>query len=329
VRTTTPTLAHADSASAGLAVVRPDRQGDSDLGAFLERLRAERSLLAQALLANGGILFRGFEVGNSEQFGEAVATLSDRDRLLDYRGGASPRRSLSDGRQPVYNSTEYPPDMELSLHNELSYSDAYPDRVYFFCLTEPQSGGETTWGDSRRILQALPHDLREEFERKGVRYVRNLPSGKGSGYSWQDVFACDDKGEVERYCSETGVTFQWLEGDLLRLTQTRPATAVHPETGDPVWFNQADGFHPSALDPATHAEMLAICGCEENFRLNVSYGDGTPIEASALSAIRQVIRKETRAHVWQAGDILLFDNLLTAHGRRPFVGPRRIAVAMS
>jgi alpha-ketoglutarate-dependent taurine dioxygenase len=34
-------------------------------------------------------------------------------------------------------------------------------------------------------------------------------------------------------------------------------------------------------------------------------------------------------HAWEAGDLLMLDNLLAAHGRRPFSGERRIAVAMS
>lgn len=32
---------------------------------------------------------------------------------------------------------------------------------------------------------------------------------------------------------------------------------------------------------------------------------------------------------WQRGDILVLDNVLTAHGRRPFVGPREILLAMA
>ena len=31
---------------------------------------------------------------------------------------------------------------------------------------------------------------------------------------------------------------------------------------------------------------------------------------------------------WQRGDIILLDNMLVAHGRDPFRGPRKIAVAM-
>jgi alpha-ketoglutarate-dependent taurine dioxygenase len=32
---------------------------------------------------------------------------------------------------------------------------------------------------------------------------------------------------------------------------------------------------------------------------------------------------------WNAGDLLLIDNVLVGHGRRPFVGDRRVLVAMS
>jgi alpha-ketoglutarate-dependent taurine dioxygenase len=35
------------------------------------------------------------------------------------------------------------------------------------------------------------------------------------------------------------------------------------------------------------------------------------------------------AFPWQKGDILMVDNMLAAHGREPFTGPRKIMVAMA
>lgn len=305
----------------------PDDEPSFD--ALLRLIREKEDSLGELLLIHGAILLRGWPVRSCDQFAELVERLSGRSGLLQYRGGASPRRSLSAGEQPVYNSTEYPPDMELSLHNELSYSSAWPDRIYFLCMTAPAEGGGTTLGDSRDILAGMPPAVRARFEAKGLLYIRNLPSGAGSGYSWQDAFGTSDREEVERHCAAIGAEHEWLGGDLLRLTEVRPATAVHPATGEEIWFNQADGFHPSALHPAIHAELLAECGTEDLFRLNVRYGDGTPIAPTDLAAVRQVIRRETRAHAWRPGDVLMLDNLLAAHGRRPFSGERRIAVAMS
>lgn len=310
-------------------VVLRDSGGEGSFGELLRLARERESFLDERLLSHGAILFRGWPVRSCEQFAELVEGMSGQGKLLQYRGGASPRRPLSAGGQPVYNSTEYPPDMELSLHNELSYSGAWPERIYFLCLTAPTRGGETTIGDSRRILARIPSPVRARFEAKGVRYIRNLPSGAGSGYSWQDAFGTGDRAEVERHCGAIGAEHEWLAGDLLRVMEVRPAIAVHPATLEEVWFNQADGFHPSALDPATHAELLALCGSEDFFRLNVAYGDGTPIDSSDLAAVRQAVRPESRPHAWQAGDILMLDNMLAAHGRRPFSGERRIAVAMS
>jgi alpha-ketoglutarate-dependent taurine dioxygenase len=310
-------------------VVQPENEEAASFPAFLDMLRSCESRLSECLLERGAILFRGYRIAGGEQFAEAVEAMAGRSRLLEYRGGASPRSPIPAGRRPIYNSTDYPPEMELSLHNELSYSDVYPERIYFFCLTAPEQGGETTLGDSRLILRNMSPAVRERFEEKGICYVRSLSSAKGSGYSWQDAFESEYPAEAERRCAEIGAQFEWLGGGILRVWQVRPATARHPRTGEEVWFNQADGFHPSALDPCTYAELLAQCGSEDLFRLNVAYGDGTPIEASALAEVRRVIREEARPHVWRAGDILMLDNMLAAHGRRPFRGARRIAVAMS
>ena len=238
-----------------------------------------------------------------------------------------PRRRI--GEQGLYSSTEYPPEMTLSLHNELSYADVWPSRLYFFCVEPAASGGETSLADSRAILDALDPALVEKFRALGIRYIRNLSPVKGLGYSWQEAFETDDPIEAERRCARIGADFEWRAGGVLRMSQVRPATAHHPATGEEVWFNQADGFHPSALDPATYRAALAEVGSEDAFRLNVAYGNGEPIERAALEHIRAVLRAQAVGHRWQRGDVVVLDNLLAAHGRLPFSGPRKIALAMT
>jgi alpha-ketoglutarate-dependent taurine dioxygenase len=267
-------------------------------------------------------------VADSARF-RRVATALARCGLRDYAGGASPRRTIGDAGGPVYTSTDYPPHLTLPLHNELSYSATHPDRIYFGCLVAPSSGGATTLGDSRRILEAMPAAIRDAFEAKGVQYIRLLSPEKGSGYSWQDAFRSDDRAELERRCGDTGAQWEWLENGFVRIIERRPALARHPVTGEAVWFNQAAGFHPAALDPAVHAELIRLHGDESRFRLNVRFGDGSLIPAETIREVAAVIAREALPHAWQAGDVLMLDNLLNAHGRAPFRGERRIAVAMS
>lgn len=278
-----------------------------------------RELFSRELLARGALLFRRFGVENVGDFESFARSFAEKD-LLDYAGGVSPRVSMS---KNVYTSTEYPPNLTLSLHNELSYSANYPRQLYFFCVVAPEIGGATTVGDSRRILRAIDPQIVDEFKRKKIRYDRNLSGEAGSGYSWQDAFETDDKRNVEQHCRRIGAEYEWKPNNSLRVSQTRPATAVHPQTGEEVWFNQADGFHPSNLNRETYELMRG------NFRLNACFGDGSPLDVAMLEHIREVLRRETVSVNWQQGDILIVDNILAAHGRMPFAGARRIVLAMT
>ena len=306
-------------------LIRP--AAGSDAQAAVGIATAQRDALSVQLLVSGALLFRGFKLRTTEEFGRLVDAFSGGSPRFGYAGGASPRGALEGGGGNVYNSTEYPPAIELSLHNELSYTDVYPNLLFFFCLIAPGQGGATTLGDSRRILSRIDESVLQAFRTHGVRYVRNLSPDAGSGYSWQDVFETDDPAQAEAACRHIGASFEWREG-FLRVSQVRPATALHPVTGEEVWFNQADGFHPSALDKDTYASLLAYHGNEDAFRLTVSFGDGTPIRRDMLDEVRAAITAERCDHQWQAGDVLVLDNLLMAHGRAPFTGSRKIALAM-
>src|SRR5215475_13843187 len=140
--------------------------------ALLDFYRASRDAIEQALLAHGAILFRGFGIRSQEMLEHAVREIGG--RALDYVDGNSPRHKLGGG---VYTSTEYPPEFFISLHNELSYSNRWPSRLFFCCVTPPRSGGETPLADSRAILARLPAEVRDAFVEKKVKYIRNLHGG--------------------------------------------------------------------------------------------------------------------------------------------------------
>jgi hypothetical protein len=228
----------------------------------------------------------------------------------------------------VYTSTEYPPEYFVSLHNELSYAHRWPSKLLFFCAVEPQDGGETPIVDSRELLKRLSPELVERFVARGVRYVRNLHGdAKGTGLSWQTVFETEDREWVEAYCREGGIEIAWKDDGGLWTRQDRPAVTTHPRTGDRVWFNQVDQWHPSNLGEDL-AEALTGTTREEDLPINAYHGDGSPLSVEDLEEIRRVTEETMIAFPWREGDVLLVDNMLVAHGRMPFSGPRRVMVAM-
>jgi alpha-ketoglutarate-dependent taurine dioxygenase len=303
-------------------VIEPGTGRGRSLAGLVSMAEERRGYLHSELLWNGALLFRNFDLPDADSFRGFVRTFSQKE-FFGYEGGVSPRTGLGSG---VYTSTEYPPDMVLTLHNEMSYSVPYPDQLYFFCVTPAEHGGETTLGDSRRILRRMDREIAEEFRSRGVRYERNLGPHKGSGYSWQDAFETDDDRTVEDICRKKGMDFEWTGNGYLRVSQTRPATAQHPVTGEEVWFNQAEGFHPSVMDRQTYEWFIDN---NEPFRLNARFGDGTEIPLEMLESIRAVVSEETVPHRWMKGDIIVVDNILSAHGRLPFSGERKIVLAMT
>ena len=280
-----------------------------------------REQLEAELLRHGAILFRNFNVSAVSQFEQFARAVSP--DLLDYNERAAPRTEIS---RKIYTSTEYPADQHIPLHHEMSYSHNWPTKIWFYCDQPAQHGGETPIASDRKVFGMINPKIKEKFIRKKILYVRNY--GEGVDLPWQEVFQTSDRSLVEGYCRKARMEFEWKDGDRLRTRQLRPATVIHPKTGDTLWFNHAHMFHTSNLDPHVRQSLLAEFQ-EDELPRNAFYGDGSPIESSLLEEIREVYQEAAVVFPWQKGDILMLDNFLASHGRRPFVGPRRVLVGMA
>ncbi len=156
-------------------------------------------------------------------------------------------------------------------------------------------------------------------------YVRNYT--EGLDVKWQSFYGTEERSRVEELCRQAGVDFEWTRGDGLRTRQLCPAVIRHPRTGEMAFFNQLQLHHVSCLD-TTVRESLASLMPLDDFPRNVHYGDGTPIEDSVMDEVRGIYREAAVAFPWRPGDVLMLDNMLIAHARNPYVGERKIVVAM-
>jgi alpha-ketoglutarate-dependent taurine dioxygenase len=273
------------------------------------------------LLKTGAILFRNFNVDSIDKFKKFVHLISP--ELLEYNERSTPRTEVSG---EIYTATEYPAELCITLHNESSYSANWPMKIWFYCAQPAVQGGETPIADSRKVFALIDPKIKERFVEKKVMYVRNYSDGVD--LPWQTVFQTTDRSAVEDYCRRASIEFEWKDATHLRTRQIRPATAIHPVTGESVWFNQAHLFHVSSLAPALRESLLSLVD-ETELPRNSYYGDGTAIEESVLDEIREVYRQSAVTFPWRQGDVLMLDNMLAAHGRMSFSGPRKVLVAMA
>jgi alpha-ketoglutarate-dependent taurine dioxygenase len=156
-----------------------------------------------------------------------------------------------------------------------------------------------------------------------VRNYHDLPERR-----WQTVFQTESRAEVEAYCTESKVHCEWTPGNQLRTRRVLPAVMRHPVTGEHSWFNHVAFFHVTTLPPRIQSFIRSTYG-EQDFPNNTYYGDGSPIDDDTIRALQDAYRSETVSFPWLKGDVLLVDNISTAHARNSFTGPRQILVSLA
>ncbi len=280
---------------------------------------SNREFVESRLLRSGALLFRNFGLTSVQDFERTCLALCP-DLFAEY--GDLPREGVSD---KVYGSTPYPPDKTILFHNESSHLPRWPLKQFFMCIRAAQQGGETPILDCREVYRDLDRDLVDHFAAKGLMYVRNFIPGMD--VSWQDFFRTSDRSAVTEACGKENMTCEWTAGGGLRVRQVSRAVLKHPRTGESVFFNQVQLHHPYCLGADVRASLRSLFR-EEDLPRNVHYGDGSPIEDSVMERIGEFYWERAVSFPWQEGDLIVLDNMLVAHARNPFVGPRKIVVAM-
>lgn len=284
-------------------------------------IKENRQDFEQLLLKKGGILLRDFNINSLSEFNDFSQEVCP--NLMEYTYRSTPRTNLG-GK--LYTATEYPASLSIPLHNENSYSKRWPQKIMFFCAICPEEGGQTPLADSRQVYTSINKEVREKFEKYGVMYIRNYTPGLD--LDWRIVFQTSDKKEVEKYCQENDIEYNWgINGAELTTKQVCQATLQHPETKEEVWFNQAHLFHHLSIEAETGISLTNELSIGSLPR-NACYGNGDPISLDALDAIRAAYKEHEIIFNWKRGDLLILDNILMAHGRKPFKGERKIVVSM-
>ena len=329
-------------------VIQPT--ADESPTGLAEWLTSSSGIVAGQLRDHGALLLRGFRVVSPADFERVARAISP--VLQNNYLGTSPRDALTDY---VFSASELPPYYPIPQHIEMSFTLQPPTRLFFHCMIASEGpGGETPLVDFRKVLRDLAAPVRERFEQRGVRNVRNYcgPEG-GSRFDlwklkrWDEMFQTTDRAAVEDICRAQDFKATWKSGGRLELTNVQPATRKHPETGEAAWFNHSQVFHLSAAAgeyrriarrqrPVQSGVLGTVAKAmvsvkrlttpSDDQSMHCTYGDGSPISDDDMEAVRDAIWKNMVFFRWQAGDVVAIDNFAVAHGRMPFAGPRKIAV---
>jgi alpha-ketoglutarate-dependent taurine dioxygenase len=297
-------------------LMRAEATGDAPRWAA-EHRDALRAVVAE----HGSVLVRGLALRDVAGIGAVFQRLAD--GLMTEKETFAPRRSHSGG---VYSSSKWPSNQPMCMHHELSYTLQFPGLMLFACLGAPSHGGATAVADSTTVLDALPAGLITRFEREGWLLIRNYNDEIGASFA--EAFGTEDRRAVESYCRAHAIEFEWQPDGGLRTRQRRSAVVRHPVTGRRCWFNQVAFLNEWTIAPEVREYLVDVHGAD-GLPFTTRFGNGDPIGEDVVQLVNSVYDANTAREPWQAGDLMLVDNIRTAHSREPFEGPREVLVAMA
>jgi hypothetical protein len=208
------------------------------------------------------------------------------------------------------------------MHHELGWQRTPPPFLLIACLRPAASGGRTGVADGRTVLAMLP-GLAERAERVGWALVRRYGL-RLVGMRWQDAFCGWKAAEVVAYAAAEAIDLDW-DGDWLVTNRLRPAIRPTGPDGEPAWSNLLAFCSEWTLDPGVREYLVSTLGGQA-LPFETAFGDGTPFTAKDVAATTSAYDRATAHVAWAPGQVLMLDNVRTAHSTEPYVGDRRMAL---
>ncbi|KAD3067916.1 hypothetical protein E3N88_35796 [Mikania micrantha] len=290
---------------------------NTNIAAFEEAIRAQKPWLRSLLQTSGVILFRGFPVSSPSDFNTVVEAFGFPE--AHYIGGRAPRTKVV-GR--IYTANESPMDKRIPFHHEMNYVPDFPSKLFFFCEEEPEKGGETPIVLSNIIYEKMKNKHPEfvaKLEEHGVKYTTvagdtDHPSDI-AGRGWKSIYMTQDKHVAEKRAANLGSKLEWIGDKGVKIiTGPVPAIRFDEERRVKTWFNNLTGpvnGEDKIFDEATCVEL----------------GNGEAVADDAMEDCWRYLEEECVAVAWKKGDVMVVDNLMVLHSRRPLLKPPRRILA--
>ncbi len=294
---------------------------NATLAAATDWIRTQRDKLLNEASRHGAVLFRGFPLNSPEDCDAFVAAFG----LTNFPYVESLSNAVRvNYTERIFSANEAPADVTIYFHHEMAQTPIYPAKLFFFCQTPAEEGGETPLCRSDVLFERLAEQCPEfakNCEEKGLRYSNVMPAENdpksGMGRSWKSTLRAETREEAESRLREIDYDWEWLpDGSLRATTPVLPAVRDVGQ-GRKAFFNQLiaafQGWKDERNDPSKA----------------ILFGDGTPLDRDAVNIATELAYDLAFDLPWQKGDAVLVDNFVTMHGRRTFKGTRKVLASLA
>jgi len=293
---------------------------NGDLYQVCAWVETNREKLSAQLSAHGAILLRGFGINSDQDFDQLIRAFAWPNFTYADSLSNAVRRNRT---ERVFTANEAPADVSIFLHHEMAQTPVYPSRLLFYCEQAADSGGATPICRSdillNRLRQQAPSFVATCLA-KGVRYSQTMPLyddvDSGQGRSWGSTLTAQTQSEAEAKLTKLGYSWVWQADQSLSVTTPVLSAICELADGRSVFFHQLIAAFRGWKDARNSGEK------------SISFGDSTAIQHADMAAAIELADELSFDIPWLTGDVVLVDNFLVMHGRRPFQGTRKVLASL-
>lgn len=299
-------------------------------------LQTKGGLLTKKLAQHGTLLFRGIPIHSADDFSKFAHAFGYSPH--EIIGIVVNRPLLAPNVAPA---NEAPKEVLIYNHNESPQVPHAPEYIFFYCHSAPKKGGETPISSSLELFQRAKEEIPQfvsDLAEKGIlskvtyKVEQQYAGGSTLNQAFgKDIVDGDDAAtrkrkveeQIRRYGRGEHTTWEWIDDDqTLILTHHLPALRTHPYTNLPTLFTGLAAYYKNFVtDSSPNSRRRTIT--------QQLYGDGTPIPEEYLKKLADITDEIRVLHKWQQGDVLVYDNVISQHGRQPWEGKQEDRVILA
>lgn len=297
----------------------------------IKSLQAQDGILSKKLALHGTLLFRGLPIRSAADFSKFAHAFGYKPH--EIIGIVVDRQLLAPNVAPA---NEAPKEVLIYNHNESPQVPHAPEYIFFYSQKAPAKGGEKPISSSLELFYRAQQEIPEfiaELAEKGIlsRVVYKEGKQYEGGSTLQQAFGKEiqdgDDGatrrskieaQIARYGRGKYTTWEWTDDGLV-LTHRLPGIRTQRGTNLPTLFTGlAAYFRNSQVNSGARRTVT-----------QQQFGDGSPIPEKFLARLAEITDEIRVLHKWQQGDVLVYDNVVSQHGRQPWEGDQADRVVLA
>lgn len=326
-------------------IITPNAGQSNHIEDLINEIAQNQTQLHELLNTYGAICFRGFVHVSVKQF-QSLITSAQLGEYFDYDFGLRPNIKAAEG---VVFSPFSSPNSFITPHSEKTHSQHYPDYISFYSKCAAISGGQTPLTDNLAVWANLDEKLKDKFENQDILYKWHFFGFNSLSYqffrrfikaidahSWMRHFKTLKPAKVEQILAKEGFDYSWhTPAGNLSATAILPATRVHPQTQQTLWFNHVSHmnnhshFYRDIIDKFYKPLSRLLLRQLRYLTCTAFWQDGRPFSKQEVDHIHQAINRATVPFTWQNDDLMIVDNLRFMHSKTPHRGQRELLISLT